>query len=340
MQMFVDVVDAISADHFAPRSAAFDELNCIDEDTLHRLRTQGLQFVGAMPSDGDQAVPLLGLLAVSRIARASASVAALVASTHDGAMAYEPATVQERVGQTSSWAPTLVDLCQTGTGSVAVGHDGRWRIEGNAWRVERAATASSFVVMARGEDGGEVVLEVERTAEGIGIDGPLKTTGLGGLDVAAVSFDDVHAEVTARLTARTPAVIRLHHHLSSAAVCLGIAFAAIEASTKYAEERFQFGQALMKFAEIRGHLNDMETQARSAAAIMWTIAQSGFTARNSNAAAQAALTANRAVLAITRTAVQVHGGYGYMRESGIERLMRDAVSTGARLGGSESLIIL
>lgn len=121
-----------------------------------------------------------------------------------------------------------------------------------------------------------------------------------------------------------------------ASQALGIAQAALDESVKYSKERVQFGKSLSKFQAIQWNLADMQTEIEASRMLVYRAA---FLKDNkqpySQAAAMAKLYAAETAMRATTKAVQLHGGYGYMRDYPVERLMRDAKITEIYEGTSE-----
>lgn len=121
-----------------------------------------------------------------------------------------------------------------------------------------------------------------------------------------------------------------------AAQALGIAQAALDESVKYSKERIQFGKTLSKFQAIQWALADMETEIEAARLLVYRAAYLKDTKQPySSAAAMAKLFAAETAMKVTTKAVQLHGGYGYMKDYPVERLMRDAKITEIYEGTSE-----
>ena len=127
-----------------------------------------------------------------------------------------------------------------------------------------------------------------------------------------------------------------HGRLGVAAQAIGIARAALELAVKYSAERQQFGQPIKDFQGIQFKLADMATRVAAARALLHETAQQDR--ENGPAAAQASmikLFASETAMWVTTQAVQVFGGYGYMRDYPVERLFRDAKVTEIYEGTSE-----
>jgi alkylation response protein AidB-like acyl-CoA dehydrogenase len=124
--------------------------------------------------------------------------------------------------------------------------------------------------------------------------------------------------------------------LGIAAQAVGIARAAVEASIAYAKERHQFGKPLTSFQAIEFKLADMATRLHAARAMLHTTAAAKDRGENVGAhAAMSKLIASETAMWITREAIQIFGGYGYVTDYPVERLFRDAKVTEIYEGTSE-----
>ncbi len=114
------------------------------------------------------------------------------------------------------------------------------------------------------------------------------------------------------------------------AQAVGIAQGAFEASVKYAKERKQFGKSISSFQGIQFMLADMATQIEAARALIYASARqidAGSTKTVSKDSSMAKLFASDVAMKVTTDAVQIFGGYGYMKEYPVEKYMRDAKIT-------------
>jgi len=126
-----------------------------------------------------------------------------------------------------------------------------------------------------------------------------------------------------------------------AAQAVGIARAALEESIKYAKEREQFGKPIASFQAVQWMIADMATQIDAARLLTLRAAHvKSQGKRFSKEAAMAKLFASEMCVNATRLAVQVHGGYGYIKEYAVERYYRDAKITEIYEGTSEIMRII
>ena len=121
-----------------------------------------------------------------------------------------------------------------------------------------------------------------------------------------------------------------------AAQALGLAEGALERTIEYVKERKQFGRAIGAFQNTQFQIADMATKVQAAQYMVYRAAMAKATQKTYTVeAAQAKLYAAEVAMEVTTKAVQLHGGYGYIREYDVERMMRDAKITEIYEGTSE-----
>ena len=121
-----------------------------------------------------------------------------------------------------------------------------------------------------------------------------------------------------------------------AAQALGLAEGALDVTVDYVKERKQFGRSIGQFQNTQFQLADMKTQVQAAQFLVYKAAIAKATQKSySVEAAEAKLFAAECAMNVTTKCVQLHGGYGYIREYDVERMMRDAKITEIYEGTSE-----
>ena len=154
-------------------------------------------------------------------------------------------------------------------------------------------------------------------------------------------FNDVKVSDAQRLGAEGKGFPIAMHTLDGgrigiAAQALGLAEGALDRTVAYVKERKQFGRALAQFQNTQFQLADMATKCQAAQYLVYAAANAKATKdRYSVEAAMAKLCAAEVAMEVTTKAVQLHGGYGYMKEYDVERMMRDAKITEIYEGTSE-----
>jgi alkylation response protein AidB-like acyl-CoA dehydrogenase len=207
-----------------------------------------------------------------------------------------------------------------------------WRITGTKQWVSNGDAAGLFVLLAEA-DGAPTLFLVPR-GDGVTVQRRHSTLGFRPLPLVDVAFD-VALPAEARLEASAGAVGQdqdVLGALSVAAIAVGISQAALEHAVRYGGEREQFGRPIRTFEGIQRKLAEMATRTAAARALVEHAAgEMADTART----AMAKLAAGECAMFVTTEAVQVFGGYGYMRDYPVEKLMRDAKATEIMHGPNE-----
>ncbi len=188
-------------------------------------------------------------------------------------------------------------------------------------------------------------LLVEKGTPGFSVGKEENKLGIRAADTSELVFEDCRVPVANRLGEEGQgfkiAMTDLDAgRISVAAQALGIAEAAYEAALEYAKTRVQFGQPIANFQGIQWMLVDMATRIEAARLLIYNAAlakdraeETG--ARYSKEAAMAKLYASETASWVTDLAIQIHGGYGYVKEYPVERYYRDARVTRIYEGTSE-----
>jgi len=184
-------------------------------------------------------------------------------------------------------------------------------------------------------------LIVEREMEGFVVGKKEDKMGIRGSDTHSLMFSDVKVPKSNRIGEEgfgfTFAMTTLNGgRIGIASQALGIASGAYELALKYSKERKAFNKHLAEHQAIQFKLADMATKIDAARLLIWQAAFLKDQKRNFvKAAAMAKLYASQIAQEVTTEAVQIHGGYGYVKEFHVERLMRDAKITQIYEGTSE-----
>jgi butyryl-CoA dehydrogenase len=218
-------------------------------------------------------------------------------------------------------------------------------INGRKYFIMNAPVAGIFVVMAMTDKAqgsrGMSAFIVEKDTPGLKIGKLFDKMGIRASLTSEVIFEDCHIPKENLLGSENEgfkiALTALDSgRIGIAAQAVGIAQAALEASVAYSQTRTQFKRAISNFQAIQWMLADMETSLSAARLLVYnaaTMVDRG--AKFSREAAMAKLFASDAAVDITRNAMQIHGGYGYMKDKPIERYYRDAKITEIYEGTSE-----
>ena len=211
--------------------------------------------------------------------------------------------------------------------------------------ITNGSSASIYLVIAqtdasKGHKGISVFI-AEKGWEGFVIGKKEDKLGIRGSDTHSLMFTDVKIPVENRIGEEgfgfTFAMETLNGgRIGIAAQALGIAAGAYELSLAYSKERKAFGKPISQHQAIQFKLADMATQIEAARLLVYKAAWLKDQGEDyAHASAMAKLYASEVAMNVTIEAVQVHGGYGYVKEYHVERLMRDAKITQIYEGTSE-----
>ena len=233
--------------------------------------------------------------------------------------------------------------------STAKRDGGAWVLDGQKLFVTSARYAPFFIVLARvgaaepaRPHAGITAFLVPAETPGITVAKAERKLGLAASDTSAVAFEGVRVPASAVLGTEGKGFSEVAMagldagRIGIAAQALGIARGALALAAAYAQERRQFGAPIASFQSIRFSLSTVRTELDAARLLVLRAAWlkdrgAGFTREAAQAKLYASEAANRAVSAC----LQVFGGYGYMRDYGIERYFRDARATTIYEGTSE-----
>ncbi|MCE2894925.1 MAG: acyl-CoA dehydrogenase [Flammeovirgaceae bacterium] len=211
--------------------------------------------------------------------------------------------------------------------------------------ITNGKSASVYIVIAQThpekKHKGINALIVERGMLGFVVGRKEDKMGIRGSDTHSLMFTDVKVPKANRIGEDgfgfTFAMTTLNGgRIGIAAQALGIAAGAYELALKYAKERKAFGKHLTEHQAIQFKLADMATKIDAARLLIWQAAYLKDQKKDFvKAAAMAKLFASQIAQEVTTEAVQIHGGYGYVKEFHVERLMRDAKITQIYEGTTE-----
>jgi alkylation response protein AidB-like acyl-CoA dehydrogenase len=231
-------------------------------------------------------------------------------------------------------------LTEPGSGSDAgamatraVRRGDRWHLNGTKMFVTQGSIAGVYVVMARTDPGagrrGVSAFIVERGAPGLRIGRHEDKLGVRSSDTAEVIFDDCEVPETHMLGAPGEAfqdALRVLEggRIGIGALALGLGRAALDESVSYAKQRRAFGRPIAEFQAIEWMVADMATELDAAELlVMDAAARAGRGQPFRLESSMAKLFASEAASRAASKAVQIHGGYGFIKDYPVERIYRD-----------------
>ena len=209
-----------------------------------------------------------------------------------------------------------------------------YRINGSKQFITNGGIASLVVVFAKTDRSqghrGISAFVVDKESSAFGVAKEENKMGIRGTSTGQLVFDDCRVPVENRLGAegdgfKLAMMVLDRARPSVGAQALGVAQAALDAAMRYARERVVFGEPIADFQAIRFAFADMATRLDAARLLVYRAAKlaSAGKGRFSKESAMAKLYASETAHWVVDRALQIHGGYGYMKEYPIERLYRD-----------------
>jgi butyryl-CoA dehydrogenase len=211
-----------------------------------------------------------------------------------------------------------------------------WVLNGTKMFITNGPIADVCVVIAKTDTDGNrgrnvSAFIVEKGTKGFSAGEPLDKMGYRGSPTSELIFDDCVVPAENLLGKENEGFIQAmktleYGRIGMAMVTLGISMAAMEESIRYAKERQQFGRPIGKFQMVGFQLADMKLLTDVSRLLIYKASwlKENNDPSAANMASIAKLFASEASTKIATWAVQVHGGYGYMKEYLVERLYRDA----------------
>jgi alkylation response protein AidB-like acyl-CoA dehydrogenase len=332
----------------APLAREFDRNEEFPWPIVEKMR--GLGFLGATVSEeyGGMGLDTLSYcLIVEEVARADSAVRSIM-SVQCSLVEY----AIEKWGtdeQKATWLPRLASgeviscfcLTEPGSGSDAGSLRARavrdadgWVLSGSKMFITNGSVAGLAMVAAQTDPAkgakGITMYLVPTDAPGFTATEIKGKVGLRAASTAEVVLQDVRVPADATLgevgTGMKVALASLDGgRISLAAGCVGIAQAALDAALEYASNREQFGKPIASFQLIQDMLADMHVAVESARLLTWKAALAKDRGeRPTLQAAVAKYAASEAAVQCANLALQIHGGYGYIDEYPVGKLMRDA----------------
>jgi alkylation response protein AidB-like acyl-CoA dehydrogenase len=345
-----DSARALAENEIAPHAAAVDEDHRYPQEAADALLKAGLS-AAHVPTEfgGEGADALATVIIIEEVARVCGSSSLIPAVNKLGSL---PLILSGSKEQKEKWLPQLAKgkgfsycLSESEAGSDASAlktkaelKDGSWVINGSKKWISNAGVSEFYTVIAQTDPSkgskGITAFIVEKSDPGVSFGAPEKKMGFRGSPTREVYFDNIVVGDDRRIS-EVGAGFALamdtldHTRITIAAQALGIAQGALDVATKYSHERKQFGKEIFDFQGVQFILADMAMNIEAARQLTYAAAARSergdkdlkfFSAASKTFASDVAMK-------VTTDAVQVLGGYGYVSDYPVERMMRDAKLT-------------
>lgn len=347
-QLLKTAVREFAEGEIAPGAGERDEHGRFPSELIPKLAEQGLLGIFAPEEYGGSGYGALSAaIILEEVARVDAAVGLLVGSHNSLCSGHIQAfgtgeqrrtflTPLARGEKLGAWA-----LTETGSGSDAgamrtraVLENDCWVIRGDKQFITQGSTAGIYVVMASTDPAqgtrGISAFIVPRETPGLSVGKLEKKLGVRASDTTALHFDDMRVPRENLLGQvnegfKDVLAVLAGARIGMAALAVGIAQGALDEALAYAKRRRQFGKPILEFEAIQWMLADMATEIDACRLLTHkaaTLKDRGQPFLRT--ASQAKLHASEVAVRSTSKAIQIHGGYGYLKDSPVERFYRDA----------------
>jgi short-chain 2-methylacyl-CoA dehydrogenase len=344
-QLLRQTVRDFAEERIAPVAEELDREHRFPYEIVEALAELGLMGIPIPEEHGGGGGDTLAYaLAVEELTRIDSSVAITVAAhTSLGTM---PILLFGSDEQKERWLPDLASgrklaafgLTEPEAGSDAGAtrttaelRDGSWVVNGSKIFITNAGTDITALVTISARTGDDEIsnIIVPNGSDGYEVSPPMRKMGWRASDTRELSFQNCAVPEDHLLGERGSGLRQFLEildggRISVAAMGLGLAQGAFDLASAYARERQQFGQPIGKFQAIQFHLADMTTEIEAGRNLVYKAAWLKDQGRPfAQAAAIAKLYTGELANRVVNSALQIHGGYGFMDEYAISRLYRD-----------------
>ncbi len=348
-----ELVRTLASERIAPRAAEIDRTAEFPWDVVELYRENGLfglMFDGQYGGIGASA--LMTLVAIEEVSKHCATSGLILAVQELGALGIKLAGTDEqkerflpRLASGESLAAYALTEAGAGSDSAAMASEARrdgeeYVLNGSKRFITNAGVAELYVCFAKtdkraGHEGISAFV-VEADTPGFKVGRIEPKLGIKGSRTGELFFDDCRVPAANRLGTEGEGFALAMRVLDRsrpgiAAQALGLAQGATDYAVEYAKGRETFGEPIAKHQLVAGMLADMETSCEAARQLLYccgAVIDSGADGSElTKLSAMTKLFCSDVAMAVTTDAVQVLGGYGYIQEYPVERMMRDAKIT-------------
>jgi alkylation response protein AidB-like acyl-CoA dehydrogenase len=340
----------------APRAAEIDETSKFPHDVLAALVQADLHAVHIPEAyDGAGADALATVIVIEEVARACASSSLIPAVNKLGTVPILLSGSEELkkryltpVARGEAMFSYALSEPEAGSDAAAMKtravRDGdHWVLNGTKMWITNAGVSDYYTVMAVTDPAlgarGISAFVVEKGDEGVGFGAPEKKLGIKGSPTRQVIMDDVRIPAERIIGEegsgfKTALATLDHTRITIAAQALGIAQGALDYAVGYVKERRQFGKPVADFQGVQFMVADMAMKLEAARQLTYHAAAKSERAMNGETVKDLTFVssackclASDVAMEVTTDAVQLLGGYGYVKDYPVERMMRDAKIT-------------
>lgn len=349
-QALRESVRSLAEKKIAPFAKEVDEDARYPQEAHDALQSTGLA-AAHVPTEygGDGADALAVAIIIEEVARVCGASSLIPAVNKLGSW---PLILAGNDDQKKRWLPELArgrgfSYClsesESGSDSVAmktkaIYESGNWVLSGSKKWISNAGVSDFYTVLAvtdpAARSKGITAFVVEKSDPGVSFGAHEKKMGMRGSPTREVYFDGVvldQSRVLGKVGEGFGIAMRTldHTRITIAAQALGLAQGALEVATNYAKERKQFGKPIFEFQAVQFMLADMAMQIEAARGLTYQAAVKSERDESDLTFFSAASKcfATDVAMKVTTDAVQVLGGYGYVNDYPVERMMRDAKLT-------------
>ena len=341
-------VRSLAREEVWPAAAEADETATFPEDVWDELAAADLTGLTVpVEHGGVDADPVTAAVVNEELAGGALAVATAL-SVHHLATSCIAAFGTET--HREEWLPEMAGgrpvgafaLSEPGAGSNPAQMETHARRDGDAYVIDgekqwitNGQRAGVYVVFAKTDpdDPGSVTqFLVPRESPGVRPGEPEDKLGLRASDTTSLELDGVRIPRENRLTAEGAGLsaaldVLTDGRIAIAAQSVGLAQAALDRTLEYVTEREQFGGPIADIQTVRHRIAEMATRTTAARQLVRYAARERARGDGIEAASMAKYVASETAMSVTNDAVQLHGGYGYVRDGDVERLYRDAKVT-------------
>ncbi len=347
-KMIQELAQSFAESELAPLAAQIDQEERIPKKIIEKMGEIGFTALNVPEQYGGSALDTVcKVLVITELAKQCASTAEVISvhtlvndifikhGTEEQKKKYLTAAAQGKIGAFA--------LTEAGAGSDASAAKTKATVDGDDYIINgnkcfisnMGPTEGDYVVVIALTDPekgvkGMSAIVVDRGTPGFTIGKREEKMGIRGADISELIFEDCRVP-RSNLIGKEGEGFKIAMQaldggrIGMAAQGLGIADAAIAASVKYMNERVQFGKPISKLQGLQWYLADMGTRTEAARALVLEAARAADAGESfTKLAAMCKYLAAENAVWVTNKALQIHGGYGYMRDYPLERMYRDA----------------